>query len=69
MSYIVEDATKIISSLCKLDQQTKSRFQTKLGLEYSFFVQKAQGSFFLKRTMSKDFVIVIVICVIDLTVQ
>ena len=46
MSYIVEDATKTFSSLCKLDQQTKSRFQTKLGLEYSFFVQKAQGSFF-----------------------
>ena len=54
MSSIVEDATKTISNLRKLDQQTKNRFQTKLHLENRFFKQKLQGNFFLKRTMPSD---------------
>ena len=54
MSSIVEDATKTISNLRKLDQQTKNRFQTKLHLENRFFKQKLQGNFFLKRTMPTD---------------
>ena len=51
MSYIVEDATKTISNLHKLDKQTKICFQTNLRLENGFFVQKLQENFFLKRTM------------------
>ena len=46
MSYIVEDATKTISNLRKSEQQTKNRFQTKLHLENSFFVQELQGNLF-----------------------
>ena len=51
MSYIVEDATKTISNLRKLDQQTKNSFQTKLLLENRFFKQKLRGTFFLKQSM------------------
>ena len=46
MSFIVEDATITTSNLDKFDQQSKIRFQTKLRLENSFFVEKLQGNFF-----------------------
>ena len=46
MSYIVEDATKSISELRKLEHQTKKHFQIYLCLENSFFVQKLQEDFF-----------------------
>ena len=54
MSSIVEDATKTISSLPKLDKQTQNRFQAKLLLENRFFKQNLQGNFFLKQTMPID---------------
>ena len=46
MSYIEEDATKSISKLRKLENQTKNRYQTYLCLENRFFVQKLQETFF-----------------------
>ena len=46
MSYLLEDATKTISNLRKLDQQAKNCFQTKLYLQNSFFVHTLQGNFF-----------------------
>ena len=46
MSYIEEDATKSISKLRKLENQTKNRYQTYLCLENQFFVQKLQETFF-----------------------
>ena len=53
MSYIVEDATKSISKLRKLEHQTRNRFQTYLCLENSFFVQKLQEIFFGMPLLSK----------------
>ena len=49
MSYIVKDATKTISNLRKLEQQTKKHFQIKIRLAHPFFAHKLQGNFFLKR--------------------
>ena len=46
MSWILENPKKTISYLGKLDQQTKNRFQAKLRLENSSFVQKLQRNFF-----------------------
>ena len=46
MSYIVEGATKSISELRKLEQQSRNRFQTKLCLENRFFFQKLLENFF-----------------------
>ena len=57
---------KNISNLGKLEQQRKNRFQVKLRLENSSFVQKLERNFFCKKIMLKNCVIVIVVCVIDL---
>ena len=54
MSSTVEDATKTISNLPILDQQTQNRFKIKLLLENRFFKGKLQGNFFLKRTTPID---------------
>ena len=54
MSYIVKDATKTISNLRKLEQQTKKHFQIKIRLAHPFFAHKLQGNFFLKRNMPID---------------
>ena len=54
MPYILENETKIISILPKMEKQTKSRFQTKLRLENCLFVQKLQGKFFLKLTIPEE---------------
>ena len=45
ISCIVEDATKTISKLCKVEHQTRNHFQTKLCLEKCFFVQELQENF------------------------
>ena len=44
--YILENATKAILNLWKLDEKTKNRFQIKLCLENSFSKQKLQEKFF-----------------------
>ena len=54
MSFIVEDATRSISILRKLEKQTKNRFQAKLRPENSFLLQKMQGNFFWKKTVSRN---------------
>ena len=41
--YILQNETKIISNLCKLEKQTKICFQTKLRLGNSSFAYKLQG--------------------------
>ena len=64
MSSIVEDAAKTIWNLHKLVQQTRTRFQTKLRLENSLFVQKLQGNFSKTEQSLKICFIVIVTCVI-----
>ena len=45
ISCIVEDATKTISKLRKVEHQTRNHFQIKLCLENYFFVQKLQENF------------------------
>ena len=65
MSYIVEDANKTISNLCKLDQETKKCFQTILRLENSFFVQNCKEASPKSKKCQRICVIVIAICVIE----
>ena len=48
MSYILEDAKKTISNLCKFDHQAKKRFQTKLRLQNRFFVKETARKLLLK---------------------
>ena len=50
MLYILENATKTISNLRKLDEKAKNHFKTKLRLENNSCKQKLQQ----KQAMSKD---------------
>lgn len=54
MTYILKNTIKIISNYCKLEKQTKRRFQTKLRLENCLLWQKLQERFLLKLTKAKD---------------
>ena len=46
ISCIVEDPTKCISKLCKLEHHSRNRCQTKQCLENRFFLQELQKNFF-----------------------
>ena len=46
MTYILENPTKTISNLLKLEEHTKIRFPTKLSLVNKFSERKLEGKLF-----------------------